>query len=78
MTTKYQRYINMVNYKEILRLASEDYSQRQIATSVRNTRNMVSEVIIAAKSNGIAIFLEESVSNKLAGILFESLHPTFL
>ena len=44
----------MVNYKEILRLASEDHSQRQIAISVGSSRNTVSEVIKAAKANGIA------------------------
>ena len=42
----------MVNYKEILRLASEDHSQRQIAISVGSSRNTVSEVIKAAKANG--------------------------
>ena len=44
----------MVNYKEILRLASEDHSQRQIAISVGSSRNTVSEVIKTAKANGIA------------------------
>ena len=35
----------MVNYTEILRLAAEGRSQRQIAASVRSSRNTVSEVI---------------------------------
>ena len=43
----------MVNYKEILRLASENHSQRQIVTSVGSSRNMVSEAIRVAKADGI-------------------------
>lgn len=61
----------MVNYKEILRLASEDHSQRQIAISVGSSRNTVGEVIKAAKATGIVWPLEESVSNgQLDSILF--------
>lgn len=40
----------MVNYKEILRLAAESYSQQQIAASVRSSRNKVNEVIVTAKN----------------------------
>ena len=48
------RNTNMVNYKEILRLAHEGYSQRQIATNIGNSRNTVSEVLDAAKAANIA------------------------
>ncbi|MCW2277656.1 hypothetical protein EDD73_10775 [Heliophilum fasciatum] len=34
----------MVNYREILRLRSLEYSQRQVAVSVKCSRNTVSEV----------------------------------
>lgn len=54
----------MVNYKEILRLANEGTSQRQIATSVRSSRNKVSEVIIAMKNAGITWPPDESVTNE--------------
>ncbi len=65
----------MVNYTEILRLAAEGRSQRQIAASVRSSRNTVSEVIIAAQTHGITWPLEEAVSNEqLGGILFPNRH----
>lgn len=69
------RYTNMVNYKEILRLAHEGYSQRQIATNVGNSRNTVSEVLDAAKAANIAWPPEESVTNEqLGAILFPNRH----
>lgn len=35
----------MVNYREILRLKSLKYSQREIALSVHSSRNTVKEVV---------------------------------
>ena len=35
----------MVNYREILRLNSLKYTQRQIAASVHSSRNTISEVL---------------------------------
>lgn len=35
----------MVNYREILRLDSLNYTQRQIAASVHSSRNTISEVL---------------------------------
>ena len=65
----------MVNYKEILRLAAEGTSQRQIAASVRSSRNKVNEVILAAKAANIEWPPEESVSNEqLGAILFPNRH----
>lgn len=65
----------MVNYTEILWLASEGRSQRQIAASVRSSRNTVSEVIIAAQTHGITWPFEEAVSNEqLGAILFPNRH----
>ena len=67
----------MVNYKEILRLAAEGTSQRQIAASVRSSRNKVNEVILAAKAANIAWPPEESVSNEqLGAILFPNRHTS--
>lgn len=61
----------MVNYKEILRLAAEGTSQRQIAASVRSSRNKVNEVITAAQAANIAWPPNESVTNEqLESILF--------
>ena len=65
----------MVNYTEILRLAAEGQSQRQIAASVRSSRNTVSEVIIAAQRHGITWPLEEAMPNEhLGAILFPDRH----
>ena len=61
----------MVNYKEILRLASEGTSQRQIAVSVGHSRDTVSEFLAAAKAHDLTWPLEESVTNEQIGtILF--------
>ncbi len=54
----------MVNYKEILRLASEGTSQRQIAVSVGHSRDTVSEFLDAAKKHNLTWPLEESVTNE--------------
>ena len=43
----------MVNYKEILHLAHEGYTQRQIAASVGNSRSTVGEFLIAAKMHNL-------------------------
>lgn len=61
----------MVNYKEIIRLAAEGTSQRQIASSLRSSRNKVSEVLELAKTYGLTWPLDESVTNEqLEAILF--------
>jgi len=61
----------MVNYKEILRLASEGTSQRQIAVSVGHSRDTVSEFLAAAKVHNLSWPLEESVTNEqIEAILF--------
>lgn len=61
----------MVNYKEILHLANEGTSQRQIAASVGHSRDTVSEFLTAAKAHNLTWPLEESVTNKQIGtILF--------
>ncbi len=43
----------MVNYREILRLRSLGYSQRQIASSVRSSRDTVSQVCRLATIHGL-------------------------
>lgn len=61
----------MVNYKEILRLASEGTSQRQIAVSVGHSRDTVSEFLAAAKVHNLSWPLDESVTNEqIEAILF--------
>lgn len=59
----------MVNYKEILRLANEGTSQRQIAVSVGHSRDTVSEFLAAAKAHNLAWPLDESVTNEQIGAL---------
>ena len=61
----------MVNYKEILRLASEGTSQQQIAISVGHSRDTVSEFLTAAKAHNLTWPLDESVINEqIESILF--------
>lgn len=43
----------MVNYREILRLKSQNFSNRQIAKSTRHSRELIAEVIVLARENGI-------------------------
>ena len=66
----------MVNYKEIIRLAAEGTSQRQIASSLRSSRHKVSEVLELAKSHNVTWPLNESVTNEqLEAILFPEKDP---
>lgn len=61
----------MVDYREILRLAEQGSSQRQIAASVRSSHHTVKEVIETAEQYGIHWPIDGSVSNEmLMGILF--------
>ena len=65
----------MVNYKEILRLSHEGYSQRQIESSVHCSRHTVRDTLSAAEKSGIVWPLEESVTNEQIGaILFPERH----
>ena len=54
----------MVNYREILRLNSLNYSRRAIASSVHSSRDKVGEVISLAATLGIAWPLGKDVSNQ--------------
>lgn len=54
----------MVNYREILRLDSLDYSQHQIASSVHSSRNTIREVLQRAKKAGIQWPLDDAVTNE--------------
>lgn len=54
----------MVNYREILRLNSLQYTQRQIAASVHSSRNTISEVLRLASSVGLNWPLDDSVTNE--------------
>ena len=61
----------MVNYKEILRLSHEGYSQRQLESSLHCSRHTIREVLTAAKANGITYPLDDSFSSEqLEAILF--------
>ena len=65
----------MVNYKEILRLSHEGYSQRQIESSVHCSRHTVRDTLSAAEKSGIVWPLEESVTNEqIEAILFPERH----
>ena len=56
----------MVDYREILRLASEPRnSQRQIAASVGSSHHTVKEVVETARLKGIEWPLEETVSKSI-------------
>jgi len=62
----------MVDYREILRLASLGYSQRQIASSVRSSHHTVKAALELAHENNISWPLEDSVTNRELDQLF---HP---
>ena len=62
----------MVNYREILRLDSLNYSQRQIAASVKSSRNTIREVLESAARANIKWPLEKEVTNE---ILFATFYP---
>lgn len=59
----------MVNYREILRLSSLKYTQRQIAASVHNSRNTISDVIKLASDKGISWPLDDSYTNEALYLL---------
>ena len=61
----------MVNYKEILRLLHEGYSQREIERSLHTSRRKIREFLDAASKHNITWPLEETVTNEqLEAILF--------
>ena len=55
----------MVDYREILRLKSLNYSQRQIAASAQCSRHTIAFVLSAAEKAGLHWPLDESVTNRL-------------
>ena len=60
----------MVNYREILRLRSLGYSQRQIATSVHRSRNTVSEVFELADEHNLAWPPDDAITDRELHALF--------
>lgn len=62
----------MVNYREILRLSSLNYSQWQIAASARSFRNTVKDILEAAHKAEIQWPLDDSVTNE---VLEAALYP---
>lgn len=61
----------MTKYREILRLKSLDFSERNIAASCSVSRNTVAKVLAAAKEKGISWPLGDDVTDfTLEGILF--------
>ena len=67
----------MVDYREILRLNAEVYTQRQIALSVGSSRNTVGEVISTAIEKHVTWPLEDHVTNEeLQAIIFPGKYKT--
>lgn len=62
----------MTDYREILRLLSLGYTQRQIAASVHCSRDTVRDTLYSSKKLGIKWPLEDSITN---AYLYESFHP---
>lgn len=62
----------MVNYREILRLTSLGYSQRQIAASVHSSRSTISEVQALARKVGLTLPLVDSITNE---VLLKTFYP---
>lgn len=65
----------MVNYREILRLNSLKYTQRQIAASVHSSRNTIREVLHLADEIGLDWPLDDSVSNEEIMVLLYPERP---
>lgn len=65
----------MINYREILRLHSLKYTQRQIAASVHSSRNTISEVLHLADEIGLDWPLDDSVSNEEIMVLLYPERP---
>ncbi|MBP3233756.1 MAG: IS21 family transposase [Eubacterium sp.] len=53
----------MVNYREILRLTSLNYTQHEIAASLHHSRNTIRDVVKMAESVGIQWPLDDTVTN---------------
>jgi len=60
----------MINYREIIRLKSMDYSQRQISKSVHSSRDTIREVLKLAETNGLTWPLDEALTNEELLFLF--------
>lgn len=61
----------MVDNRNILRLQSQGHSQREIERELYCSRHTISEVLIRAKTAGIAWTLEDDVTNEdIPAILF--------
>lgn len=65
----------MVNYREILRLNSLEYTQRQIAACVHSSRNAVIDVIKLTSEAGLDWPLDDSYTNEA---IYASLYPNRL
>lgn len=65
----------MVNYRGILRLNSLGYSQRQIASSVRNPRDTVSQVCRLVVIHSLQWPLPGEITNQ---VIRETLFPSEL
>lgn len=59
----------MVNYREILRLRSQDYSQHQIAASTHSSRNTIRDVFQLADAIGLKWPIDDTVTNEAIGKL---------
>lgn len=54
---------SMVDYREIIRLNSLDYSQRQIAASVHSSRDTIRDVLNLSKEKGLLWPLDDDLTN---------------
>jgi transposase len=62
----------MINYREILRLNSLGYSQRNIAAGTGSSRNTVSDVLKKASRQNITWPLDEDITNSMLDELLSS------
>jgi len=54
----------MVDYREILRLDYEGYSQRQIVASIHSSHHTISETLEMAKVKGVSWPVDDDVANE--------------
>lgn len=68
----------MVDYREILRLDAEGYSQREIARSVHSSHHTVADVLQTADQKGLKWPVDQDFGNdKLQEILFPEKHSSY-
>ncbi|MGF7012123.1 hypothetical protein M2146_002677, partial [Lachnospiraceae bacterium PF1-22] len=67
----------MINYREIIRLKCQNFSNQRVASSCGSSRNTVSDVWELAQQKGLSWPIPESLTNQDIGqLLFPERHSS--